>query len=170
RQNTPQATIWRWRAAFQNDFAARIRWTQMPPAQANHAPLAVLNGMKGLQPIEVKACPGAPVMLSAGGSVDPDGGRLSYHWWWYRESGGLFSPDLTLSSDGGQTITAVVGGSAHTDQFAPPTAYKMHVILEVTDAGMPTLTSYRRAIITVPGASAPGASAECSVKAIPPSH
>jgi hypothetical protein len=33
-----QATIWRWREAFQNDFAARMDWTIQPYAKANHAP------------------------------------------------------------------------------------------------------------------------------------
>ena len=33
-----QATIWRWREAFQNDFAARMDWTVTDPAHANHNP------------------------------------------------------------------------------------------------------------------------------------
>ena len=35
-----QATIWRWRAAYQNDFAARMDWTIKPYAEANHPPVA----------------------------------------------------------------------------------------------------------------------------------
>jgi hypothetical protein len=30
------ATIWRWRSAYQHDFAARIDWTIKPYAEANH--------------------------------------------------------------------------------------------------------------------------------------
>jgi hypothetical protein len=37
-----QATIWRWRSAFQNDFAARMDWTIKPYAEANHPPVARL--------------------------------------------------------------------------------------------------------------------------------
>jgi len=38
------ATIWRWRDAFQNDFAARMTWTVADFAHANHNPVAVVNG------------------------------------------------------------------------------------------------------------------------------
>jgi len=31
-----QATIWRWREAFQHDFAARMDWTVRDYAHANH--------------------------------------------------------------------------------------------------------------------------------------
>ena len=33
-----KATIWRWRQAYQNDFAARMDWTIKPYAEANHPP------------------------------------------------------------------------------------------------------------------------------------
>lgn len=33
-----KATIWRWRAAYQNDFAARMDWTIRPYKDANHPP------------------------------------------------------------------------------------------------------------------------------------
>ncbi len=36
------ATIWRWRSAYQNDFAARMDWTIKPYAEANHPPVAKL--------------------------------------------------------------------------------------------------------------------------------
>ncbi len=42
-----QATIWRWRTAFQHDFAARMDWTIKDPAQANHNPDVVVNGQAG---------------------------------------------------------------------------------------------------------------------------
>ena len=32
------ATVWRWREAFQHDFAARMDWTIKPFAEANHLP------------------------------------------------------------------------------------------------------------------------------------
>ena len=38
RYTSDQATIWRWRRAFQNDFAARMDWTIKPVAEANHNP------------------------------------------------------------------------------------------------------------------------------------
>lgn len=169
--STPQATIWRWRPQIQNDFAARMLWSVTPDyKRANHAPVARLNGRDGLGPVEISACPGKPIALTAGGSSDPDGDTLSYRWWFYREAGGLFSPGLKLSSETGETTTAEVGNSASVDQFAPPASYKLHVILEASDNGSPKLTSYRRAIITVPGGNEKTDPASCAVRTIPPSH
>ncbi|MFJ6024639.1 DUF1593 domain-containing protein [Brevundimonas sp. NPDC092305] len=69
-----KATIWRWREAFQNDFAARIQWTLHEYRRgANHNPEPVLNGIEGRAPVELTVRPGERVALSAEGSADPDG-------------------------------------------------------------------------------------------------
>ncbi len=81
------ATIWRWRRAFQHDFAARMDWCVQPYERANHNPLAVLNGDKTKDVLYVQARPGEPVRLSAAGSSDPDGHRLRIRWWIYPEAG-----------------------------------------------------------------------------------
>lgn len=168
---TPQATVWRWRSAFQNDFAARMQWSVTKDVkQANHAPAVRLNGEEGKAPVEINACPGKPVTLSAAGSDDPDGNRLSYRWWWYREASGLFAPQLSLSVANDVTTTVRIGDTARTDQFTPPASYKLHVILEVVDDGTPSLTSYRRAVITVPGSGFGAPPSECAVRAIGPTH
>ena len=39
-----QATIWRWREAYQNDFAARMDWTIKDYRHANHNPVVEVNG------------------------------------------------------------------------------------------------------------------------------
>jgi hypothetical protein len=148
-----QETIWRWREAYQNDFAARMLWSVTRNYKdANHAPSVRLNGTDGLAPVELTACPGQPVELCGEGSTDPDGDKLSYRWIKYREASGLFAPDLKLSEETGERTTATIGDTAGTDQFTPPTAYRLHVILEATDSGKPQLVRYRRAVITVPGA------------------
>ena len=54
-----QATIWRWREAFQNDFAARMTWTVADFAHANHNPVAVVNGQGGTAPLEMDVHVGA---------------------------------------------------------------------------------------------------------------
>ncbi|MET0180865.1 MAG: nucleoside hydrolase-like domain-containing protein [Novosphingobium sp.] len=168
---TPQATIWRWRPAFQNDFAARMQWSVTPDfKQANHAPAPRLNGRSGPEPVAIEACPGKPITLSADGSSDTDGDRLSYRWWWYREATGLFAPQVTLSADSGGTTTVRVGDTARVDQFTPPSSYTLHVILEATDDGAPQLTSYRRALITVPGADSGTPAPACAVRPIAPTH
>ena len=40
-----QATIWRWRSDFQNDFAARMDWTVKPFGGANHPPVVAIAGL-----------------------------------------------------------------------------------------------------------------------------
>ena len=48
--STDQATIWRWRTAFQHDFAARMDWTIRDYISANHAPVVQVNGRGGTTP------------------------------------------------------------------------------------------------------------------------
>jgi hypothetical protein len=138
-----KATIWRWREAFQNDFAARMDWTVKPRAEANHPPLANLAHADRLG-----AKPGDRVTLSAAGSSDPDGDTLTYEWSYYAEAG-------SLSTQSGRTGAPVPidGSTEATASFiVPKNAYKlgtMHFILAVTDGGAPRLTRYRRVIVTV---------------------
>ena len=76
------ATIWRWREAYQNDFAARIDWTTRPYEDANHPPVVRFG-----HPPELTAKRGDLVKLSAEGTHDPDGDALSYEWFYYGEPG-----------------------------------------------------------------------------------
>src|SRR5262249_39718424 len=68
-----QATIWRWRAAFQHEFAARMDWTIATYKAANHSPTLVVNGADGTGVVPVDARVGEAVTLDAAGSRDPDG-------------------------------------------------------------------------------------------------
>src|SRR5215471_1068 len=52
---TDQATIWRWREAFQHDFAARMDWTIKDVKSANHNPDVMVNGVAGKAPLRVDA-------------------------------------------------------------------------------------------------------------------
>lgn len=149
-----QATIWRWREAFQNDFAARMDWTVKDFAHANHNPIAVVNGKAGSAPIEMEANAGQTITLDASGSTDPDGQSLSYRWFLYPEAGltGTHGADVSLSGGDGPTAKATVK-SACRPLWLPGVPCRgsgvMHVILAVTDNGSPRLTSYRRVIIKV---------------------
>jgi hypothetical protein len=142
-RQTNKATIWRWREAFQNDFAARIQWTvQSAFKGANHAPQLVLNGRHGTAPVEIAASPGETVRLSASGSRDPDGDGVDYSWWQYREAEAVNrNPRVELQRGDPQDTRFVV------PEVSEPTRF--HVILEARDKGTPALTSYRRAIMTV---------------------
>ncbi|MEY2928011.1 MAG: hypothetical protein RL367_2488, partial [Pseudomonadota bacterium] len=77
-----QATIWRWRQAYQHDFAARMDWTIKGYAHANHPPLI---GPATGQVTIVKA--GQALTLRAPKVSDPDGHSLRYHWFVYAEAG-----------------------------------------------------------------------------------
>lgn len=145
RWTSNQATVFRWRQAFQNDFAARIAWTLTPDrSRANHNPLAVLNGVAGTEFVELSAQAESSVRLRADGSRDPDGDGLTYRWWQYAEPSAVpGQPTPSVAIEGADTATA---------QFIAPVVVAptvVHVILELTDSGSPPLTSYRRALVTV---------------------
>jgi hypothetical protein len=154
-----RATIWRWRAAYQNDFAARMDWTVKPHAEANHPPVPRLA-----HPDRITARPGERVELGAEGSIDPDGDALSYEWFYYNEAGS-FPASSALS---GQPV-AIRGFDQPRAWFAvpttrvmPPGTGTMHLILAVTDHGTPRLTRYRRVIVTVAPHDSRGPGAEAT--------
>jgi len=150
-----QATIWRWREAYQNDFAARMAWTVSDFAHANHAPLVEVNGQSGTAPIEMNAEVGKPITLDAGASHDPDGQHLHYHWFHYAEAGATGLNAAAVEIAGANTAKATVKATAACrPQWLPlgrPCSGNgtAHIILEVTDEGTPKLTTYRRFILTV---------------------
>ncbi|MFM6852876.1 MAG: nucleoside hydrolase-like domain-containing protein [Sphingopyxis sp.] len=157
-----QATIWRWRPAFQNDFAARMDWTIQPFALANHAPVLVVNGQGGTAPVRMDAVVGQPILLDGSASTDPDGNRLTWRWFQYREAG--FADNVTpapVAISRGNTARATITATATSQPFwlpwgdAPATG-TAHIILAATDNGRPAITRYRRIILTVrPAATQP---------------
>ncbi len=157
-----QATIWRWREAFQNDFAARVTWTVADFAHANHNPVAVVNGQGGTAPLEMDVQVGQAITLDAGLSSDPDGQKLHFHWFHYGEAGIADGNLAALTLSGAETARVTVrADAACRPLWLPLIPCKgdgvAHVILAVTDEGSPQLTSYRRIIFRVRG---PGVSHE----------
>lgn len=152
-----QATIWRWRDAFQNDFAARIDWTIKPPGEANHAPIVVVNGDASTGPILISARPGETITLDAASSHDPDRNQhVSFHWFQYREAGASLGPlgDVAIQRGDGPRATVTAGAPCRPMIPRVPAACSQgtaHVILAVTDDGTPSLTSYRRIVIRIAG-------------------
>lgn len=140
------ATVWRWRPAFQNDFAARMDWTVKPYAEANHPPVAKLD-----HPAFITARPGARVDLSAMTSTDPDGDALSYQWFAYEEAGtrGMMNSVSGVRLDINDADQPKAWLTVKTNRVAPPGTGTMHIILAVTDHGTPRLTRYKRVIIDV---------------------
>ncbi len=162
KYTSDQATIWRWRDAFQNDFAARMAWTVSDYKHANHTPVLEVNGQTGTAPILIDAEVGAAVALDASASRDPDDGqRLQFRWFHYAEAGGTGTNLSAVSIRGVDTAKATVTPTAvcrsNWLQANPPCSGTgtAHIILAVTDNGSPPLTSYRRVILTVRGRTAP---------------
>jgi len=150
-----QASIWRWREAYQDDFAARMDWTIKDFAHANHNPVLVVNGKPGTGPIEMDADAGQTVALDAAGSSDPDGQRLHYKWWVYAEAGlnGIHGADVTISGEEEPQAKVTVHSPCRPAWISGMVPCRedgvAHIILEVTDEGSPRLTSYRRIIVRV---------------------
>jgi len=140
------ATIWRWREAYQNDFAARMDWSVKPYKEANHPPTAKLD-----HPDTLTAKPGDRINLSATNSSDPDGDPLSYHWYVYEEAGtrAMSNSSTGLKHDIVGFDSAKAYLTVKTKRVMPPGKGTMHVILAVTDHGTPRLTRYKRVIIDV---------------------
>ena len=140
------ATIWRWREAYQHDFAARIDWSNATAFEdANHPPSVIVNGDRTRNTIHLSAAPGQDVRLDASGTSDPDHDQLSYHWYPYREAGTFPLTIHYRNLEWKDTRTAVVSFPAPRST----TARTIHFVLEVTDDGSPRLTSYRRVILTI---------------------
>jgi hypothetical protein len=145
-QTSNHATIWRWRSAFQNDFAARMDWTIKSFGQANHPPVPKLG-----HPNRITAKPGDRVNLSAQGTTDPDGDAMSYEWFYYSEAGTLTASDAR----NGQPVAIKnfdqqqAWFTVPTSRVMPPGVGTMHIILAVTDHGAPRLTRYQRVVVTV---------------------
>jgi Protein of unknown function (DUF1593) len=155
-----QATIWRWREAFQNDFAARMTWTTTDFAHANHDPIAIVNGQSGSAPIEMDVQVGQSVTLDATKSSDPDGQPLHFHWFQYAEAGLADGNLAALTLTGADTPEFTVKADSPCRPFWLPMipcrgSGTAHIILAVTDEGSPRLTSYRRVILHVHPADKP---------------
>lgn len=144
--DTNHATIWRWREAYQNDFAARMDWTIKPYAEANHPPVPKLS-----HPDRLTAKRGERVSLSAEGTTDPDGDAVSYQWFYYPEAGTF----PTSSARSGQPLEienfdqSRAWFTVPTGRVMTPGLGTMHIVLAVTDHGSPRLTRYRRVIVEV---------------------
>jgi hypothetical protein len=122
-------------SAAQLDFAARLKWSVTPKySNANHEPIVTIEG-----PLNVLASPGETIRLN-GNVFDPDGDKVSINWWQFQV--GTYSNNVTISS----ANTAKAKVSIPKDAISGQT---IHVILEATDEGTPSLTRYQRIIIVV---------------------
>ncbi|MEM9672275.1 MAG: nucleoside hydrolase-like domain-containing protein [Bacteroidota bacterium] len=119
----------------QRDFANRLKWSVTEKySDANHEPKISILG-----PLHLLASPGQKIQLH--GSVsDPDGDNLSAKWWQF-QVGSYPGKVEILNPDSLQAEVLIpedaVGGQT------------IHIIFEATDDGTPSLTRYKRVIVTV---------------------
>jgi hypothetical protein len=123
----------RWLETLQNDFAARADWCVKDYKNANHAPDVKLNHAKNLT-----AKPNDTVKLS-GTATDPDKNKLNYRWWQYEE----------VDTYNGKV--SIQNAESKNASFKMPIDIKkgetIHLILEVTDNGIPQMTRYQRIVV-----------------------
>jgi len=157
----------RWFGAAQRDFAARMQWTvQSTYEEANHQPIIELVDTENKT-----VSPGQTVELKAI-VKDPDGDHLTGSWWQYVEAG-TYPSEVELTSPGkeretGSSVTIPMTVPSPNSlnmaeitedeievisKFTAPTdatdGQTLHFILEATDNGSISLTSYKRVVLTV---------------------
>lgn len=164
KHTSNQATVWRWRDAYQNDFAARMQWTlSTDTSKANHHPVISINGDEGVEPIYMDQEADAKFTLDASATYDPDANdKLTFKWyqycdpsatqWWVDAEVSKF--EIVNKDEEGRVVEVTVppAEKSGVDLMSRQPVTKgqlLHLILEVTDNGSPSLTSYRRIVVQV---------------------
>lgn len=131
--------LMKWLPETTNSFYARCMWEENPYESCNHAPIAAFSGDNTSNFVYLKAKAGKELKLSANGSTDPDGDELSFKWWHYQRAGDSDEP-LAISDSDKKNASLIVPKLVE--------GADLHIILEVKDNGVPSLTSYKRIIIS----------------------
>lgn len=122
-------------AAAQHDFAARLTWSVTPTYKgANHEPLVKIIGA-----LARSARAGHTVRLR-GAVTDPDRDTVTVKWWHVQDAG-TYPREIVIRNAAGLDAAFQIPSDAQPGQT-------IHVILEATDTGTPSLTRYQRVIVT----------------------
>lgn len=136
------SAVWRWRQAMLNNCQARFDWCVKPYAEANHQPVAAIDGDKTDAIISKSVAAGSTLKLDASKSSDPDGDALSYHWYVYGEAG------TYRSAVGG--LQGATSSKCFVALPADAVGKQIHLILEVIDdSKIVKLRDYRRVVMDV---------------------
>ncbi len=118
----------------QRDFANRLHWSVTEIyADANHPPVIRIEG-----PLSLMASPGQTIRLYASIS-EPDGDEVTVKWWQFHV--GTYTNSINISAPDAMQTDVIIPEDIEGGQT-------IHILLEATDRATPTLTSYRRVIIT----------------------
>ena len=129
----------RWIPEVKNSFLNRLQYSIKDPDEVNHEPIAAINGDKTNKIIKIQAKPGEKIKLDASGSSDPDGDKINFRWFYYKEASS-YSGNFSINN-----------ASSALQEFILPKDIgdkNIHVVLEVKDDGTPELVSYRRVILS----------------------
>lgn len=160
-----KVTIWRWREAYQSEFAARMQWTLTSNRSAvQHAPVVLVNGSCGFKPITLPVDPNQLVMLDASDTYSPDGTTLTYEWFHYREpslsqTNLLEVPEIAItcldeaciqvSLQAPNTTVACASSQALHPNPDEITCKDFHIVLTVRNDQELGMTRYKRVILDV---------------------
>jgi hypothetical protein len=136
-------SISKWKDDINNDFAARIQWSVTSDYKgANHHPIVVLDNEKSASKdmVERTIDSSSDLTFDASRSYDPDGNDLHYYWFYYKEVG-TYSGNIPISNARSSKVTIKIPSEAK--------GKTIHIILEISDSGTPSLTSYRRLVLHI---------------------
>ena len=135
------APVWRWRRAYFNDFQCRMDWCVNEYENANHPPIAAVNGDKKEKIYFLKAKAGQDIKVDASASTDPDNDLLEFNWWIYKEAG-TYMGEISMTNAQDSTIVLQTPKDASGKTF--------HLILEINDTNsIASMYDYRRIVIEV---------------------
>lgn len=133
KYSTNASSLFRWRRDAQGDFLGRINWSVSPDYKdAKHNPII----KEKLVSLTIKA--GEAIVLNTS-CYSPDGDRLSYEWFNYKETG-TYDGEITIINNGDKC-----------NLFIPSDAKgkTLSIILRVSNSDILPLVSYARYFLKV---------------------
>ncbi len=131
--------IERWIPEVKNSFLNRLQYSIKNPEEVNHEPIAVINGDASNKIIKIAAKPNKEIKLDASGSKDPDGNKISYRWFYYKEASDY--PGEFSIQDPSLPVQTLILPKDLEDR-------KIHIVLEIKDDASLELVSYKRVILS----------------------